>query len=64
MKKFLKLIVLSFIAVIFILSIVTIVSNSTSYAAMAKGHWLYDKAGEKIGCKSPGRDCDWGSPEG
>jgi hypothetical protein len=24
-----------------------------------EGHWLYDRQGNKVGCKSPGHDCVW-----
>lgn len=61
MEKKIRLLVVVFLFIVTFITIVTTFSQLN--ASTSKGHWLYDKEGTKIGCKSPGTDCFWGEPE-
>jgi len=56
MKKRIRFLVLMFLLLI---TLIIIVTTASKLEAVNKGHWLYDREGEKVGCKSPGNDCEW-----
>jgi len=57
MKKKIRALVLMFLFIVAFITILTTVSILN--AESQQGHWLYDREGNKIGCKSPGKDCYW-----
>lgn len=57
MKKKIRLLVVTFLFIVAFITIVTTFSQLK--AELSKGHWLYDREGNKVGCKSPGKDCYW-----
>jgi hypothetical protein len=56
MKKKIRLLVLMFLFMVAFITMLTTVSIILD-AETQQGHWLYDREGNKVGCKSPGKDC-------